>query len=225
MQVSQNLNQNISQNTNVPIQPLPGEPSKQISPKRAQILEYINDFLARKGYPPSVREIGEAVGLNSPASVQSHLNKLKELGLLSRVANKTRAISLSDHASNKVPLLGAISAGYGSLAQENIEDYIEVPSNLLNRGKLFALRVKGDSMAGDAIIENDIVIARAQNTATNGDIVVAGLRDEEATIKRFIQNQNRITLKPSNPNYEPIILEANEVTIYGKVISLLRCLS
>lgn len=206
-----------------------------LTSKRREILNYIDTTQKARGYPPSVREIGEACRLASPSSVQFHLKILQEQGFLLRDPSKPRALTIKipsqpeiavDSDSVEVPLLGDVAAGIGTLAQETVsEETITVPRHLGMPGTLFALHVKGDSMLGDGIFDNDTIVARKQAWANTGDIVVAGINDQsEATVKRieFFNGQNLITLHASNPRYAPMQFVANEVTLYGKVVMLQR---
>ena len=206
-----------------------------LSKKRRDILAFIDNTQRTRGYPPSVREIGEACALASPSSVQFHLKVLQQQGFLERDPSKPRALRINLPGYQElrvsddtvvVPLLGDVAAGLGTLAtQSHTGDVVSVPCHLGSAGALFALRVKGDSMIGDGILERDIVIARKQNTANAGEIVVAGIFDQqEATIKRFDYDyqRNRVTLKPANPHYQPMEFNASEVEIYGKVVFLQR---
>ncbi len=219
------------------MQAMPMQPASSdlLTKKRRDILAFIDRTQKSRGYPPSVREIGEACGLASPSSVQFHLGVLQKQGFIERDPSKPRALrvnlpgrdelSISDETV-AVPLLGDVAAGIGTLATENYTgDSVAVPRHVGSPGTLFALRVKGDSMIGDGILERDIVVAKHQNTANSGEIVVAGIFDQqEATIKRFDfdYQRNRVTLNPANPNYQPMEFDATEVEIYGKVVFLQR---
>ena len=209
--------------------------SELLTKKRRDILNFIDHTQRTRGYPPSVREIGEACQLASPASVQFHLKVLQQQGFLERDPSKPRALRVHlprtqelgvGAAVMQVPMLGDVAAGLGTLAEQNFSgEMVAVPQHLGPVGTLFALRVKGDSMVGDGIFERDVVVARRQSTADVGEIVVAGIFDQqEATIKRidFDQAHNRVTLKPSNPAYTPMDFAADEVQIYGKVVFLQR---
>ena len=209
--------------------------SDLLTKKRRDILNFIDHTQRTRGYPPSVREIGEACQLASPASVQFHLKVLQQQGFLERDPSKPRALRVHlpgghelgiGSAIMQVPMLGDVAAGLGTLAEQNFSgEMVAVPQHLGPAGALFALRVKGDSMIGDGILERDVVVARRQSTADVGEIVVAGIFDQqEATIKRidFDRGQNRVTLKPSNPAYTPMNFTADEVQIYGKVVFLQR---
>lgn len=194
------------------------------SDRQRQIYEFILDYRARTGYPPSVREIADAVGLKSPSTVQFHLDEMERAGLLSRGGGKTRAISLPEDASraaelrDKVPIVGNVAAGAPILAEELVEDYLTFDTEGLS-GEHFALRVRGDSMIGAGILEGDLVVVRQQQTARPGEIVVALLGDE-ATVKRFWRQNGEIRLLPENDAYEPI--DGREASLLGKVVAVVR---
>ncbi|MBE3577481.1 MAG: transcriptional repressor LexA [Limnochordales bacterium] len=195
-----------------------------LSPRQQQILDFIRQEVERRGYPPSVREIGQAVGLKSSATVHGHLNRLEAKGFLRRDPTKPRAIELlgpeARPATVNVPVVGRVTAGEPILAVENIEQRLPLPTEFFGRDdELFALRVRGDSMVGAGILDGDMVIVARQSAADDGDIVVA-LLDDEATVKRFYKEGDRVRLQAENPRYEPIY--AQEVRILGKVIGLLR---
>ena len=186
-----------------------------------KILAYIKEEIEQKGYPPSVREICQAVGLKSTATVHGHLNALEEQGLIRRDATKPRAMEVVDSPRGRsVPLVGKVTAGQPILAQENIEDYLVLPQETLGRsGELFALKVEGESMIEAGILSGDIVIVRRQPEAENGDIVVAMIEDE-ATVKRIYYEKERVRLQPENSSMAPIY--ARNVTVLGLVTALLR---
>lgn len=193
---------------------------KKISEKQKLILEYIADFTSEKGYPPSVRDICAGVGLSSPSTVHSHIKKLRENGYLEKEDNKTRALTLKgmNSPSIKVPILGQVTAGMPILAVEQIEGYVSVDLNSRN-GEHFALRIKGDSMIGAAILDGDIIVIRKQETARSGQIVVA-LIEDEATCKTLKLDGRNIWLMAENPNYSPI--DGNECIILGVVVAVHR---
>ena len=203
-----------------------------LSGKRLAILDFISTCLRERGYPPSVREIGEAVGLASSATVHSHLAVLQREGFLQRDPTKPRAITVSFDPASKaaiatlpvrsVPLVGSVAAGTGVLAQENVEDLYSLPEEFTGRGENFMLRVRGDSMIEAGILDGDYVVVRHQPDAEDGDIVVAGLPDEEATIKRLRRQGSTVILVPANAAMAPIELPGDVVTIFGRVISVLR---
>ncbi len=197
-----------------------------LSSRQKQILRYIKDTLRAKGYPPSVREIGEAVGLSSSSTVHSHLEKLEELGFIRRDPTKPRAIDVLDEtpwrqkAMTPVPLVGRVTAGQPILAVENIEETYPLPTELVGDEAVFMLAVRGDSMINAGILDGDYVLVRDQNTARNGEIVVAMVGDDEATVKRFYRERDHIRLQPENDCLEPIL--SREVSILGKVIGVFR---
>ena len=197
-----------------------------ISEKQTAILEYIKKEILSRGYPPAVREICSAVGLNSPATVHSHLNALESKGYIRRDPSKPRAIEISDEdfaltrrEYSQVPMLGYVAAGEPLLAEEHITDYFPIPADMLPNSQIFMLRVRGDSMTGAGILDGDQVIVKQTNTASDGDMVVA-LIEDGATVKTFYKEQDHIRLQPENPDYDPIIVK--NVTILGIVIGVFR---
>lgn len=195
-----------------------------MTPKQAEILKVIKDHLHHKGYPPSVREIGQAVGLSSSSTVHGYLRKLEKKGYLRRDPTKPRAIEVLDPEGEtvkciNVPLLGRVAAGLPLLAVENKEELFTLPTHFTGTGEFFMLRVQGESMIEAGILNGDMVVVRRQQDANNGDIVVA-LLEEEATVKRFFKGKDRVRLQPENSAMEPIY--ANELQILGKVIGLVR---
>jgi len=208
-----------------------GEP-EPLTERQREVLEYIGRTVSERGYPPSVREICAAVGLTSPSTVHSHLSSLQRMGYLRRDPTKPRAIEVRfDPASGAtadrapvrhVPLLGDVAAGTGVLAQEHVEELLPLPAEFTGEGELFMLRVRGDSMIEDGIFGGDYVVVRRQATADNGEIVVAGIPGEEATVKRFSRKGTKVTLHPANPTMEPMVFDAGEVTVFGKVVTVLR---
>jgi repressor LexA len=203
-----------------------------LTDRQRQILEIIDQSMRDRGYPPSVREIGEAVGLTSPSTVHSHLNTLSKLGFLRRDPTKPRAIEvrydpnsgavLERRPARHVPLVGDVAAGTNVLAQENVEEILPLPADFTGDGELFMLRVRGESMIEAGILDGDFVVARAQPTANKGDVVVAGIPGEEATVKTYSRKAGKVTLLPANSSMEPIELDADDVTIYGRVVTVLR---
>lgn len=198
-----------------------------LNKRQKQILDYIKENLRAKGYPPSVREIGEAVGLSSSSTVHSYLNQLESLGYIKRDPTKPRAIDVLDEAAWRqktvipVPHVGIVTAGQPILAVENIEETYPLPAELVgSEDNVFMLSVKGESMINAGILDGDYLLVRQQNKANNGDIVVALIDNEEATVKRFFKESGRIRLQPENDSMEPIYAE--NVTIAGKVIGLFR---
>jgi repressor LexA len=201
----------------------------KISQRQQAILEFIKTEVKDKGYPPSVREIGEAVGLASSSTVHGHLERLEKKGMIRRDPTKPRAIEIlgagegsSQFAISvaRVPLIGKVTAGVPITATENIEDYFPLPAHYVGDYNVFMLSVVGDSMIEAGIHDGDYVIVRQQQTANNGDIVVAMTEDDEATVKRFFKEKDHIRLQPENSALEPIILK--HVSILGRVIGLFR---
>lgn len=201
--------------------------------KQILILEFIKDQLTQKGYPPSVREICAAVDLRSTSTVHSHLNKLEKLGYIRRDATKPRAIEVLD--SNKgegvnglnqevlhLPVIGQITAGEPIFAEQNIEEYIPLPANFIVGKDNFILKVKGESMINAGILDGDYVIVDKKSTASNSQIVVALVKQESATVKRFFREENIIRLQPENEFLEPIMLDPNDVEIIGIVTGVFR---
>ncbi|MEY8352113.1 transcriptional repressor LexA [Lachnospiraceae bacterium 54-53] len=199
---------------------------EKITPKQQEILEYIKETILKKGYPPAVREICEAVRLKSTSSVHSHLETLEEKGYIRRDPTKPRTIEIIDDCFNltrrevvNVPVLGTVAAGQPLYAEENIENYYPIPSDMLPNAETFMLRVKGNSMINAGILEGDQIIVEHCPTAHNGEIVVA-LVDDSATVKRFFKENGHYRLQPENDSMEPIIVD--HVEILGKVIGLFR---
>jgi repressor LexA len=207
--------------------------------RQQEIWDFLVDYVDRHGYPPTVREIGEKVGLASPSTVPAHLAHLERAGYLRRDPTKPRALELIGHRRaepaefrpserelHTLPLLGQIAAGGPLLAEENVEDYIGVPEPLSKGGEEFLLRVKGESMINAGILDGDIVVVRRQQDARNGEIVVALVGDDEAaneaTVKRFFREDGRVRLQPENDALEPIY--APHVAILGKVTGMFRSL-
>jgi repressor LexA len=205
---------------------------RELTSRQRQILEFVDAEVHRRGYPPSVREIGQAVGLSSTSTVHAHLKALAGKGYLERDPAKPRALGLRfDPGSGAsaerrpvrhVPLVGDVAAGTGVLANENVEELCPLPEDLTGKGPVFLLRVRGDSMIEAAILDGDQVLVRQQPTAESGDVVVAGIPGEEATVKTFLRKGNRIVLRPANPHMDDLVYPPADVTIYGKVIALLR---
>ena len=200
-----------------------------LSPKQQQIYDYIVSFQADHGYPPSVREIGEAVGLKSPSTVHFHLKGLEEKGLIIKAEGKTRAITVSgstgraiaeeEHPSaNRIPVVGNVAAGSPILAEECIEDYLTFDTGGL-AGEHFALKVRGESMLGAGILPGDLVVVHQQQDARSGEIVVA-LFEDEATVKTLQRKEGKTWLMPENPAYEPI--DGDHAQILGKVVAVVR---
>ncbi|TMW73302.1 transcriptional repressor LexA [Alteribacter natronophilus] len=204
----------------------------KLSRRQQDILDYIKDEVKKKGYPPSVREIGEAVGLASSSTVHGHLSRLEKKGLIRRDPTKPRAIEvtgleeesavpqISESPSVYVPVIGKVTAGSPITAIENIEEYIPLPSRMVQDEKSFILEIQGDSMIEAGIFDGDMVVVRQQQSADNGDIVVAMTEEDEATVKRFFREKDHIRLQPENESLDPILL--TNVSILGKVVGVFR---
>lgn len=203
---------------------------KKLSKRQNDILKFIKSEVNRKGYPPSVREIGKAVGLASSSTVHGHLDRLEKKGLIRRDPTKPRAIEILDgemaadvpkSATVHIPVIGKVTAGQPITAVENIEEYLPLPERMFSEDdNVFILNVMGDSMIDAGIFDGDMVIVKQQPNAENGDIVVAMTEEYEATVKRFFKEKDHIRLQPENTSMEPILLE--NVTILGKVVGLFR---
>ncbi len=198
---------------------------KPLTRAQERVLQFIKDFLKQRGYPPTVREIASAFGFQSPMAAKAHLDALERKGYIKKVHGLARGIELTGPATGghtvTIPVLGRIRAGEPIYATEDIEDYINIDTNLIRLNEGFGLRVEGQSMIGAGIYPEDIVIIKPQNTAEPGDIVVA-LIGEEATVKRFYMGQGMVVLKPENPSMDPLRLKPEEVRIIGKVVGLFR---
>jgi repressor LexA len=202
-----------------------------LTERQQQVLEYIRRTVADRGYPPSVREIGDAVGLSSPSTVHSHLSSLVEAGAIKRDPSKPRAIMIVDDTPavaaslpdrlRDVPILGRIAAGTPILAAEHIEDVLTLPVDLIGNEPVFLLQVKGDSMMNAGILDGDLVAIRSQKDAQDGEIVAALIDGEEATVKRLRRRDGKVILESENPAYEPMVFE-DGVELVGKVVSVLR---
>lgn len=202
---------------------------KKISKRQEDILAFIKEEVRTKGYPPSVREIGEAVGLASSSTVHGHLARLENKGLIRRDPTKPRAIEILDQENHTipkqgvihVPMLGKVTAGSPITAIENVEEYFPLPDTYnANNDELFMLEIMGESMIEAGILNGDLVIVKKCATAQNGDIVVAMTENNEATVKRFFKEKDHFRLQPENSSMEPIII--NQVTILGQVVGLYR---
>jgi repressor LexA len=204
----------------------------KLTARQEQILQFIDTTMRDRGYPPSVREIGEAVGLTSPSTVHSHLATLQKLGCLRRDPTKPRALEVRydpasgavlDRASVRhVPLIGDVAAGTDVLAEQNVEELLPLPADFTGEGELFMLRVRGDSMIEAGIFDGDYVVVRSQPEASIGEIVVAGIPGDEATVKRFDRKGASVVLHPANPTLEPMVFDPADVVIYGRVVTVLR---
>jgi repressor LexA len=200
--------------------------------KRKEILEFIESMISDRGYPPSVREICEAVGLTSTSTVHSHLATLQRHGLLRRDATKPRAIEMRVDVSSgstaerrpvrHVPLVGDVAAGTDVLAHQNVEEMLPLPEDFTGDGELFMLRVRGESMIDAGIFTGDYVVVRRQPDANNGEMVVAGIPGDEATVKYYKRNGNTITLTPANETMSPMQFSPNDVEVFGKVVTVVR---
>lgn len=210
---------------------------KKITEKQQQILDFVNSQVEEKGYPPSVREICSAVGFKSTSTVHSYLEKLEKLGLIEKDPTKPRALKVLAKGANyisksntqgyysqkelvDVPIVGKVTAGQPILAVENIEDTFPIPVDFLQNSTAFMLKVQGESMIEAGILDKDFVLVKQQNTAENGDIVVAMIGDE-ATVKTFYKEEGFVRLQPQNNYLEPIIVK-NDLAILGKVIGVFR---
>ena len=200
-----------------------------LTQRQQEILEFIILETQKKGYPPSVREIGEAVGLSSSSTVHAHLEKLQQLGYIRRDPTKPRAIEILKSADDleysfpeviPVPVVGRVTAGEPILAVENIEEYYPLPKDFSSYQELFMLKVRGDSMINAGIFDQDLVVVHKTPTARDGEIVVALLDNEEATVKRLYREKDQYRLQPENPHYNPIYTK--NLSILGKVIGLIR---
>ncbi len=203
--------------------------TSNLTKKQAEVLDYIKKYSATHGYPPAVREIGKALGLSSPATVQAHLNKLKEAGVIKNSSNKFRTIEIlvdneylnQEEDVIKVPLLGKITAGNPIEAIERPDEYFDLPASLIPQNEtIFTLEVSGESMIKKGIFDGDYVIVKKQNVARNGDIVVAMTPENEVTLKTFYKEEDHIRLQPENDTMSPFIFQ--NVTILGKAIGLFR---
>ncbi len=206
-------------------------PETDLTDRQRQVLDHIRVTVAQRGYPPTVREIGEAVGLSSPSTIHSHLSALVKAGLIRKDPTKPRAIEILEEAPTAkrpdtehirhVPLLGRIAAGRPILATEEVDEVMPLPTDLVGTGPVFMLTVKGDSMMNAGILDGDHVVIRSQPDARNGEIVAALVDDEEATVKRFEKTGAAVILHSENPAFEPMVFE-DGVQILGKVVSVLR---
>lgn len=200
-----------------------------LTKRQQEIYDFITRYVDRNGYPPTVRDIGDAVGLASPSTVHAHLANLEKLGLIRRDPSKPRALELASKAADGMrnfvkpglPLVGQVAAGAPIAAEENIEEYIETPDCAGGASGEYLLRVRGESMIDAGILDGDLVVVRQQNTARDGEIIVAML-EEEATVKRFFKEGDHVRLQPENMTMEPII--ARDVQVLGRVVGLMRAI-
>ena len=205
---------------------------KDLTPRQRQVLEYIDEQVRQRGFPPSVREIGEAVGLTSTSTVHAHVSALVNKGYINRHASRPRALEVKFEPSTgaaverrpirNVPVVGHVAAGTGVLAAENIDEVQPIPADFIGDGPVFMLKVRGESMIEAGIFDGDHVVVRQQNTAEKGDVVVAGIPGDEATIKTFLRKGDKIVLRPANAAFTDMVYRPDEVSIYGKVVALLR---
>lgn len=205
---------------------------QKVTKRQRQVLDFIEHQMRERGFPPSVREIGEAVGLTSPSTVHSHLRTLTRLGYLRRDPTKPRAIEvrwdpnsgaiMERRQVRHVPLVGDVAAGTDVLAEENVEEIYPLPADFTGEGELFMLRVRGESMIDAGILNGDYVVAEQTPTVDNGQIVVAGIPGGEATVKFFKSAGRVVTLTPANPAFEPMIYDPDDVAIYGRVVTVMR---
>ena len=197
-----------------------------LSKRQQEIYDFIGTYLAKHGYPPTVREIGKAVGLHSSSTVHAHLAKLESLGVLRRDPTKPRAIEVLVQKAKRVvkpiglPVLGSVAAGAPIVAEENVEEYLEVPNVIGGEDGDFILKVRGDSMIDAGILDKDFVVVRRSETARDGEIVVALVDEDEATVKRYFREKDHIRLQPENETMEPI--RSAEVSVIGRVIGVVR---
>ncbi len=202
-----------------------------LTDRQREILVCIETAMRERGYPPSVREIGESVGLSSSSTVHAHLKTLQTLGYLRRDPSKPRAIEVFFEATTggtaerrpvrHVPLIGDVAAGVGVITEERVEEVFPLPEDFTGDGNLFMLRVRGDSMIEAGILNGDFVVVRQQEV-NNGDLVVAGIPGEEATVKEFKRQGAKVILIPHNPRLEPMTFDANDVVIFGRVVTVMR---
>jgi repressor LexA len=201
-----------------------------LTPMRRQILEFIVTCQRERNFPPTIREIGDHVGLKSPATVANHIEVLKSAGYIEKNPQQPRTLTVRldvenpapDQRIRYIPFVGDVAAGTGTLAIEVAHEVMSIPEQFCGRGDSFVLQVRGDSMIEAGILSGDFLVVQRQQCADSGEIVVAGIHDDEATVKRFFPQGNRVVLKPENRNMEPMEFDANDVTIYGRVISVLR---
>lgn len=203
-----------------------------LTDRQLQILACIETAMRERGYPPSVREIGESVGLSSSSTVHAHLETLQRLGYLRRDPTKPRAIEVrydpttGSNAERRpvrhVPLIGDVAAGTGVLSEERVDEVLPLPQDFTGDGNLFMLRVRGDSMINAGIFSGDYVVVRQETAVRNGDIVVAGIPGEEATVKTYVRKGDTVTLTSHNPEFAPMTFPSADVKVFGKVVTLLR---
>lgn len=201
-----------------------------LTPMRRQILEFIVSCQRERSFPPTIREIGDHVGLSSPATVANHIKVLRDAGYIQKNPQQPRTLTVRldvenpapDQHIRHIPYVGDVAAGTGVLAAETSHELMSMPEQFAGRGDSFVLRVRGESMVDAGILPGDYVVVQRQSTANTGEIVVAGIPDGEATVKRFFPQGSRVVLKPENASMEPLDFAASDVTVYGRVISVLR---
>jgi len=201
-----------------------------LTPMRRQILEFIITCQRERNFPPTIREIGDHVGLKSPATVANHIEVLKTAGYIEKNPQQPRTLTVRLDAENPapdqhiryIPFVGDVAAGTGVLAVESSHELMSIPEQFAGRGDSFVLQVRGESMIEAGILPGDFVVVQRQNTAKTGEIIVAGIPDDEATVKRYFAQGSRVVLKPENHAMEPLEFAASDVTIFGRVISVLR---
>jgi repressor LexA len=206
--------------------------TSNLTERQRGILNFIESETAQRGYPPSVREIGEAVGLTSTSTVHAHLASLQRLGYLRRDPTKPRAIEVrydpgsgasgERRPARHVPLVGDVAAGTDVLAQENVEELLPLPADFTGDGPVFMVRVRGDSMIDAGILDGDYVVVRQETDVRKGDVVVAGIPGEEGTVKTFTRKGSKVVLVPANARLVPMEFDPADVTIYGKVVTVVR---
>lgn len=204
--------------------------AETLTPMRRQILEFIVTCQRERNFPPTIREIGDHVGLKSPATVANHITVLKNAGYIEKNAQQPRTLTVrldvenpvADQHIRHIPFVGDVAAGTGVLAQEVSHELMSIPEQFAGRGDSFVLQVRGDSMIEAGILPGDFVVVQRQSSANTGEIVVAGIPGDEATVKRYFVQGTRIILKPENSSLEPMEFAAEEVTLFGRVISVLR---
>ncbi len=222
---------------NICLHPAPARPivslvTSNLTERQRGILNFIESETRDRGYPPSVREIGEAVGLTSTSTVHAHLASLQRLGYLRRDPTKPRAIEVrydpgsgasgERRPARHIPLVGDVAAGTDVLAQENVEELLPLPADFTGDGPVFMVRVRGDSMIDAGILDGDYVVVRQEAEVRKGDVVVAGIPGEEGTVKTFTRKGNKVVLVPANTRLAPMEFDAADVTIYGKVVTVVR---
>lgn len=201
-----------------------------LTPKRRQILEFIINCQRERNFPPTIREIGEHVGLASPATVANHIEILKKAGYIVSNPQQPRTLTVrldAEAPSNvqsirQIPFVGDVAAGVGVIADETINEVMSIPEQFAGRGESFVLQVRGESMINAGILPGDFLVVQRQATANTGEIVVAGIPGDEATVKRYFPQGSQIILKSENDSMEPMEFQAQDVTVFGKVISVLR---